>query len=86
MFSVYKATTAGHTVYFYVTPEWFSSDFDSIEQLVDVGLDDQDKIPTDSHGGFDNLFKLLNDESDTMHLFDIDKLENIYKEYPEWLM
>jgi len=30
--------------YVYTTEEWFSSNFDSIEQLADVGLDDYDKV------------------------------------------
>lgn len=31
--------------YVYTTEEWFSSNFDSLEQLADVGFDDPGKVP-----------------------------------------
>lgn len=30
--------------YIYTTEEWFSSNFDSLEQLADVGFDNTDKV------------------------------------------
>ena len=42
MINIYYAPT--ENIYIFVTPEWFSSDFDSLEQLIDVNLDDPSKI------------------------------------------
>jgi hypothetical protein len=62
--------------YLYTTKDWFSSDFDSLEQLMDVGLDDPDKV--------DNIKadEYLISYPDIIHLCDVDKLEDLYN-YPE---
>ena len=87
-FSIYTATTAGMQVYFFLTDEYMSGDFDSIEQLIDVGLDDPDKIviQTAYSSNRTALESSLLNEPDVEYLFSIDNLDDIYERYPEWLL
>lgn len=41
---IYLFYFASDDCYVYTTAEWFSSNFNSLEQLADVGFDDPDKI------------------------------------------
>ena len=86
-FGIYTATTGGMRVYFFLTDKYMSDDFDSIEQLIDVGLDDPGKIVIQTaYNNRTHLEKCLLNEPDVEYLFSIDNLDDINERYPEWLL
>lgn len=82
MINIYYVPT--ENIYIFVTPDWFSSDFDSLEQLIDVNLDDPFKIPLavieiipDMNIHKTNLY------SDLVLLCTVNSFEEIEPNYPE---
>jgi len=67
--------------YVFTTDKWFSSNFDSLTQLIDVGLDDTDKreLYSDEEERLDRmgLYK------DLIYLCSVNTFEEIETKYPE---
>lgn len=84
---IFEADTVFGISFILTTNRWFSSDFDSLEQLIDVGLDDPGKIP---------LLKAIHqnnpridqhpDFKDCKFLFQTDNLETIPLDFPEFFI
>lgn len=66
--------------YIFTTSEWFSSNFDSLEQLCEVGLDDPDKVVNDLNCRLDEKY------SDCTFLFETDDLETVKQNFPEFFI
>lgn len=84
MINIYYVPT--ENIYIFVTPEWFSSDFDSLEQLIDVNLDDPDKIYLTYIYDYNcNNINVHNLEmySDLVLLCTVNSFEEIEPNYPE---
>lgn len=72
-----------HT-YFFISPDYVSSDFDFLEQLIDVGFDDPEKVPICIYG--DNQASALDVLlacSDLSFLATVDSFDNLRDNYPE---
>lgn len=67
-------------IYVFTTNDWFSSNFDSLEQLIDVGLDDSDKVPINLNPRLDREFQ------DAVYLGSVENFEDFYIEYPEYFI
>ena len=76
VFSEYK-----EPIYLFTYEHWWSSDFDSLEQLIDVGLDDPDKEPLDGHSLEDDI--ILNLDETLVHLCSVESLDDIESLHPE---
>ena len=78
-------------VYVFTTNVWFSSDFDSIEQLADVGMDDPGKLLLDDPNYLPQTnnprIDLTNDFQDAVYLGTYETFDEITIEnYPElWI-
>lgn len=88
-FWVYKVTYPMYKDYFFINSYtgFWSSSFDSLEQLIDVGEDDPDHIINPQLGGYtvEELEKELNEDKnrEIKHLCSVNKLEDMYQQYPE---
>ena len=88
-FWVYRVSYPSYEAYFFINSYtgFWSSSFDSLGQLVDVGEDDPDHIinPKLTNYTAKELEKELDeDESrEVVHLCSVNKLEDMYKQYPE---
>ena len=81
MINIYQVNNAFGIDYFFTTPFWFSSNFDSLQQLIEVGLDDPDK------GEIDDSMNIHLDPlyDDCTLLCTIEEFEDLY-DYPELLI
>lgn len=79
-FQIFESNLPPETVYIFTTSEWFSFDFDSLQQLCEVGLDDPDKVANDLPDRLDNVY------SDCKFLFETDNLETIPQDFPEFFI
>ena len=72
-----------HT-YFFISPDYVSSGFDFLDQLIDVGLDDPEKVPIIAYGDNQSsaLATLLACD-DLHHLATVDSFDNLFDQYPE---
>jgi len=79
---LYRATTLlqVHSIYIYITDKWFSSNFDSLEQLCEVGYDDSDKRATESN---DVDWIANEEECQLLVVADVESFEDIPYKYPE---
>ena len=72
-----------HT-YFFISPDYVSSDFDFLDQLIDVGFDDTEKVSISMYGDDQSsALATLLICSDLYHLATVDSLDNLYDQYPE---
>jgi hypothetical protein len=78
-----SAITYRHA-YFFVSPDYVSSNFDFLEQLSDVGLDDPNKVPITLY--YINQAHALQDfvkYADVTLLATVDSLDDLFDNYPE---
>lgn len=81
MINIYRYDSPYGIVYFFTTPFWFSSNFDSLQQLIEVGLDDPDREQI--NGSMNIHLDPLYD--DCTLLCTIEEFEDLY-DYPELLI
>lgn len=90
MINIYDFPTSPHHLFIFTTEEWFSSNFDSLGQLLDVGLDDYDKMPLTSgeyrHADLTIDIHLNDEFADARLLCTVPSFEDVPILYPELLI
>ena len=84
MYHVYEvASTYVDSIYMFTYEHWWSSDFHSLEQLIDVGLHDPAKsFFEEDLTSLEDIISLNPDET-LIHLCSVESLDDIEQHYPE---
>lgn len=84
MIHILESDISYRHAFFFISPDYVSSNFDFLEQMSDVGLDDPGKILITKHyqTQSDALQDLLSYPDVTL-LATVDSLDNLFDNYPE---
>ena len=80
MINIYQFNDIFGKAYVYVTDYWFSSNFDSLQQLVEIGYDDPHKAELQ---GESRNIHLYEEYRDLQLLADIEDFDELLTDYPE---